>query len=193
VLPGLIPRIVVDGVDVTPALVALTIITVGVAFALGLARGRGVRYALWAGLLVTLLVIGAVTLGSVLTDHGTGAQGVNLVPFQEIQRGLDHRGTVAWTNLVGNVILFIPLGLAVAGLVRGGFWFRLISALAAGLVLSTAIEITQYTGGRVADIDDIILNGAGALLGGLVGATLGGIAEHRSRRADRTTDQPPPA
>ncbi|WP_159450123.1 VanZ family protein [Demequina sp. NBRC 110056] len=187
-IPGTLPRVVVDGVDVGAPLLALGALTVVLAFAIGLARGRGVRYALWAGLVFTLAIIGLVTLGSVLTDSTGGAPGVNLVPFQEIQRGLDHRSGVAWANLVGNVLLFVPLGLAVGGLVRGGFWARLVAATATGVVLSAAIELVQYTGGRVADIDDIILNGLGALVGGVVAATAAALARPGARARSSEVD-----
>lgn len=42
-------------------------------------------------------------------------------------------------------------------------------ATVAGAGLSVIIELTQLTLHRVADIDDVILNGSGALLGALIG------------------------
>jgi len=46
---------------------------------------------------------------------------------------------------------------------------RVLMATIAGAGLSVIIELTQLSLHRVADIDDVILNGSGALLGALVG------------------------
>lgn len=72
-------------------------------------------------------------------------------------------------QVVFNVLLFVPLGLAL----RGYFERSFLTTVLAGLVTSVAIETTQYTGlwglyecaYRVADIDDIITNTLGTLIG----------------------------
>ena len=163
-------------------MLAVCVLAVLVVAVVGLARGRGLRPALWAGLAISVTMIGIITLGSAVTGQYTGDPGVNLVPFDEIQRGLNNRGTSSWTNVVGNIALFVPLGFAIACLVRGGVWARWLLATMSGFVLSTAIEVTQYAFGRVADIDDVILNTSGALVGGLVGALIGALmARQRGR------------
>ncbi|MFV0287685.1 MAG: VanZ family protein [Demequina sp.] len=181
------PSIAIDGVTLSfpILLIALGAVVTAVVGARG---GRSRRTALWGGLLLSLALIGMLTLASLVGDDFDGAQGVNLVPFQEIQRGLDSRGSTPWFNLVGNVLLFIPFGAAVASLARTGFLGRVVYGTLLGGLLSTGIELTQYWGGRVADIDDIILNTAGALLGALLAATVAGLAaSHR-----RATPTAPP-
>ena len=173
---------VVAGAPVTGAMLAVCVLIVVAVAAVGLARGHGFRPALWAGLAISVVMIGVVTLGSVVTGQYTGEPGVNLVPFDEIQRGLNNRGTSSWTNVVGNVALFVPLAFAIACLARGGFWVRWLLATVSGLVLSTAIEVTQYSFGRVADIDDVILNTSGALAGGLLGAVIAATAMRGQRQ-----------
>jgi glycopeptide antibiotics resistance protein len=79
-------------------------------------------------------------------------------------------------NVAGNVALFAPLGVLLpawhAALRRG---WRVV-ALALGV--SLAIELAQYASGRrVADVDDVLLNTAGAALGCLAFA-----AARRARR-----------
>lgn len=178
------PQIALGNMPFAAPLVAAVALAAAVVLAVGLARGKGMRYALWAGLGINLAVIAVLTLGSMVTGQPHGAQGVSLVPFQEIERGLNNRGSVAWVNLVGNIAMFVPVGLAIAALARGDFWARLMLATVCGSVLSTSIELIQYTGGRVADIDDIILNTAGTLVGGVLGAAMGAVGERRrSRRA----------
>lgn len=184
------PEIALGDVSFSAPLVGAVALVLAIALAVGLARGKGMRYALWVGLIISLAVIALLTLGSVATGHPHGAQGVSLVPFQEIERGLNNRGSVAWVNLVGNIAMFVPVGLAIAALARGSFWARLLLATVCGAVLSTGIELIQYTGGRVADIDDIILNTAGALVGGVAGAALGAAGERRRSRRARQASEP---
>lgn len=162
----------VTGDPVVVAVLAVCTAAVIAVAVVGLARGRGIRPALWTGLVISVLVIGVITLGSIVARQVVGEPGVNLVPFQEIERGLRNRGTNSWTNVVGNIAMFTPLGFAIACLVRRGFWARWALATISGLALSAVIEITQHSFGRVADIDDVILNTGGALVGGLVGAVV---------------------
>ena len=89
-----------------------------------------------------------------------GVRGLpQLVPFQttgELLRG------GAWDlvyNIAGNLLWFVPLGLLLG---KGS----LLRALLLGIALSAAIEISQYilvTG--LTDVDDIIFNALGSLLG----------------------------
>jgi len=71
---------------------------------------------------------------------------------------------VSLANLLGNVLLFIPLGLFPALLRKkaAGKWHTL--TLCAGAII--AVELAQYaTGLGSADIDDFILNMLGAAMG----------------------------
>lgn len=177
-------RYVIAGAPVTVGMLLVCTLVVAVVAAVGVARGWGIRPALWTGLVMSVAVIGIITLGSAVTGEFGGQSGISMVPFQEIQRGLDHRGSRARINLVGNIALFVPLGFTIAFLVRNGFWARLGLAGISGLVLSCAIEVTQYSFGRIADIDDVILNTSGALVGGLMGALVAmSVARTTRRRA----------
>jgi glycopeptide antibiotics resistance protein len=89
----------------------------------------------------------------------------NLVPFHTLQIYLNNLGSEFWMrNLFGNLALLLPLGLlgpiALPALDR---WWRI--ALVA-LFYSVAVELIQLAvPDRSADIDDVIVNVAGALLG----------------------------
>lgn len=85
----------------------------------------------------------------------------NLIPFHEIQRVL-WGGPWLWFMLWGNIGMFLPVGFFSALLWRGATWKR---AITVGFLCSMAIEVTQFFIGRVSDIDDIILNTLGSLLG----------------------------
>lgn len=85
----------------------------------------------------------------------------NLKPFHEIRRVL-WGGPWLWFVLWGNIGMFLPIGFCTALLWRNARWYR---SVAAGFLTSAMIEVVQLFIGRVSDIDDIILNTTGALLG----------------------------
>lgn len=84
---------------------------------------------------------------------------VDLRPLDTIWHALQGRGD---TLIIANIALFVPVGAALA-LHR----WRRSPALLASIGLSIGAEVMQYaTGnGRVAQIDDVIVNAVGALLG----------------------------
>jgi len=95
-------------------------------------------------------------------------------------------------QFVFNIALFVPLGI----IVRRYFSRGVLVAVLTGLGLSLLIEATQYTGiwgiyhcaFRLADVDDLIANTAGALVGALVAPLvlwwMPGEAELRPRRLE---------
>ncbi|MGC4109718.1 MAG: VanZ family protein [Nocardioides sp.] len=93
---------------------------------------------------------------------------------------------VAFQQLALNVLLFVPLGFFVRLVVHRG----LVVTTVLGLALSLAIETTQLTGVwglyhcayRVFDVDDLLVNTAGAFLGGV----LAWLFLHRHRRVPET-------
>lgn len=92
----------------------------------------------------------------------------NLVPFDTIQRYIVHRDHFnfdTWfKNLFGNLVLFIPIGFFLP-LLHTGFR-RSLPLLAATICMIAIVETAQMLL-RVGsfDIDDIILNTAGAWIG----------------------------
>ncbi len=90
----------------------------------------------------------------------------NLIPFKSIYEYLfsTHLAIIfALTNVVGNIIIFIPLGMYLQVFKRNKKIFDCITLIC---VISLCVEVTQYILGIGAfDIDDIILNTMGGLLG----------------------------
>ncbi len=158
------------------AIVVVGAIVAVVAGAVGAFWGRAGRAALWVALAVSLAVIGWVTIGLTLVGGYGNGGGVNLSIGQEIERALRTGNVHVWLNVVGNVLMFMPLGATVTWLTRGHVVLRVLTATFLGGALSVAIECTQYVLGRVADVDDIILNTFGALLGSLFALALGCLA-----------------
>lgn len=95
-----------------------------------------------------------------------GTYHYNLTPFQEIKRFWKYReqlGVWSLTNLVGNVIIFIPFGFfgAMASQKRS-----FLGTLLDGFMLSFVVEVFQLLSkvGRF-DVDDLILNTTGVAIG----------------------------
>ena len=94
----------------------------------------------------------------------------NLELFKEIRRFWDYRQQVGYfamfTNLFGNVMIFLPFGffLPMASRYRSFF-----STMFASFVLSLCVEIFQFVT-RVGsfDVDDLFLNTLGGMLGYLL-------------------------
>lgn len=92
---------------------------------------------------------------------------VNLTPLREsIRLFLFYLKNSMWTallvNFLGNIVMFIPIGLF-AGLLldRPCWWKGTLCAFA----LSLFIEISQLIVCRGTDVDDLILNALGGLMG----------------------------
>lgn len=96
--------------------------------------------------------------------------------------GVSHNRSFCMDNAVGNVLLFFPLGVLLPLVFRRvRFW----SGLGIAIMLSSSIEIAQYFtrawgSNRSSDINDVILNSAGACFG-LVVVSLVLSAQKRSR------------
>ena len=85
----------------------------------------------------------------------------NLIPLKEMFR-YSFGSRLFIKNVLGNIILFMPFGFFISYLLRLDKKGIVIFLT---LITSTTIEITQLLIGRVFDIDDIILNVVGGLLG----------------------------
>ena len=96
--------------------------------------------------------------GQVVTD--------NFVPFHTIAIYAANLGSTFWlTQAIGNLLLLMPLGLLgpLAAPWLGRWWRVLVAAT----LISGAIEAVQgaLLADRAADVDDVMLNVLGAMLG----------------------------
>ncbi|MCA0756130.1 VanZ family protein [Paenibacillus sp. N4] len=123
-------------------------------------------------LLLALMALGYTLVMSWLLFYrdryfGTG-YAYNLVPFDTIKRYIvhyDHFNFDIWfNNLFGNIVLFIPIGLFLPLLDKK--YARLLPLAGATVLIIAAAELVQMlTKVGSFDIDDIILNTLGAMLG----------------------------
>lgn len=85
----------------------------------------------------------------------------NFIPFKEIMR-YNITSRLFFKNVLGNMIMFLPFGFFVSLYLKSE---KLTLPLFLILIASISIEVVQLLIGRVFDVDDIILNILGGLLG----------------------------
>ena len=90
-------------------------------------------------------------------NYGTN----NFIPFKEIFR-YNISSSLFLKNVIGNILLFIPFGIFVTYYVKSK---KIYPTLFLSILVSISIEFAQSVIGRTADIDDIILNTVGGILG----------------------------
>lgn len=135
----------------------------------GLTLRRTVREA-GADVLLALSLFAILAL-TVLPEWNPGvpASGRSLVPFEDLLRSLgpdmpSYAVDLAVSNLVANVLLFLPFGFALGlRFPTTPFWRLAVVCL----VLSVSVELVQLLGhlGRSADVTDVLTNVTGGVLG----------------------------
>lgn len=90
-------------------------------------------------------------------NYGTN----NYIPFKEITR-YEIGSNLFYKNVLGNVLLFIPLGFFISYYLKTKKFYLPTFLI---IIFSTVIEFTQTKIGRTFDIDDIILNVVGGIIG----------------------------
>lgn len=125
---------------------------------------NGKKFVLYEELLKLFFIIYILCLFQIVTAQDVSFGGVNIIPFKEIFRY--EAGTyLFYKNILGNVLLFLPFGFFVGYFIK----VKKVSVmLLLTFIVSLSIETIQLAIGRVFDVDDVILN----VLGGLIGFIL---------------------
>jgi len=107
------------------------------------------------------VVIYLLCLFYVVTFEDVSWSSNNFTLFGEITRySLGSR--LFFKNVISNALMFFPYGFFLSYFLKTRKWYII---LISSFITSCAIEITQSAIGRVFDVDDILLNVIGALLG----------------------------
>ena len=120
------------------------------------------KIVLYKEVLALFFMIYILCLFQVVTfQDTTSVTGNNLIPFKEIFRySLGSRLFIK--NVLGNVVMFIPYGFFCSYILKEN---RYLPFLVLTFIASVSIETTQLMIGRVFDIDDIMLNTVGGMIG----------------------------
>ena len=108
-----------------------------------------------------LMIIYILLLYQMLLSTENASSGINLIPFKEITR-YSIGSTLFLYNVIGNIALFIPFGFFISNKLKAKKTHQIIIISA---VISLTAELIQYKIGRAFDIDDILLNVTGAIIG----------------------------
>ena len=108
-----------------------------------------------------LFIIYLLLLYYLLLSTDNASSGLNLTPFKEIIR-YPITSIQFIYNVIGNIVLFLPFGFFISDFIKAKKTYQIliISAL-----ISLTAELIQFKIGRAFDIDDIILNVTGAIIG----------------------------
>ena len=107
------------------------------------------------------------------TENNSGS-GMNLVPFSEILR-YQVGSKMFIYNVLGNILLFVPFGYFVTRYINGKSLYQIFVI---SFITSLTVEILQVKLGRSFDVDDILLNVVGGILGYFLYVSLNAIRTH---------------
>ena len=145
--------------DVWPMLIIITVIISSLRITYLITKHK--KFLLHKEIIYLLAVIYILCLFHVVTFQDINYGESNFIPFKEIFR-YSIGSNKFIKNVLGNIILFIPFGFLSSYLLKNRK-LGVITILT--IIASGTIETVQYYIRRVFDIDDIILN----LLGGIIG------------------------
>lgn len=118
-------------------------------------------------LLIKILLLSRVSLLELFDSQRILSRSINLIPFHSIMEYIsgssDNLRRFAFANEVGNIVIFIPLGIYLPLFKKDK---RELANLLFIFIVSLSVEIIQrLLGIGVSDVDDIILNCLGGWIG----------------------------
>ena len=120
------------------------------------------RITIYKELLMLSFIIYIICLFQVVTfqDEVSWATN-NFIPLKEIFR-YDFGSRLFFKNVLGNMVMFMPFGFFVSYYLKNE---KSLVTIVLTIIASFSIETVQMLIGRVFDVDDILLNVLGGLLG----------------------------
>ena len=123
------------------------------------------KITLYKEIFMLIFIIYMLLLFELLTATDTSnMHGMNLKPFAEISR-YKFGSRLFNINVFGNILIFIPFGMFIASYLSSK---KCLPVFIVALFTSSVVELVQLKIGRSFDIDDIILNVIGSIIGYLL-------------------------
>lgn len=122
------------------------------------------KFVLYKDLFLLMFILYMFLLFELVTSTDFESYSNNFIPFKEIMR-YKYTSKLFYKNVLGNVLLFVPFGYFVNKVLKNK---KIIVGIFVTLVTSLSIELIQMNIGRSFDIDDIMLNLVGGILGYLI-------------------------
>lgn len=121
-----------------------------------------------------LFIIYILLLYYLLLSTENATSGVNIVPFAEMTRyKIGSRAFIY--NVIGNIALFVPFGYFVSDYLKAK---KIHHILIISIIISLTAELIQFKIGRAFDVDDIILNVLGSIIGFMCFISIRAIKNH---------------
>jgi glycopeptide antibiotics resistance protein len=123
---------------------------------------------LWVEFKIIVYIIYSFVLFHLVTTTDFASYSNNFIPFKEIMR-YKITDPLFIRNILGNIVLFIPFSYIFTDIIymickKTNFFICTIYVM----LTSLSIEAIQYFIGRSFDIDDIILNFTGGIIGYII-------------------------
>ena len=148
--------------NIWPMIVIILVIVTSLRIAYLITKHK--KFLLHKELIYLIAITYILCLFYVVTFQDSNYGVSNYIPFKESFRyNIGSRKFIK--NILGSIMLFMPYGFLPSYILKN----RKISiTFILSLIVSVTIEVVQYYIGRVFDIDDIILNVLGGIIGGLL-------------------------
>lgn len=145
--------------DLWPIIIIITVICCSLRIAYLIKNKQKFCFYREVGMLLFILYVMCLFEIVTLQDNNYGLS--NLIPFREIFR-YQVGSRLFIRNIVGNILLFLPYGYFAADYLKSS---KVSSICFLTMIVSLTIELVQLNIGRTFDIDDVILNTFGGMLG----------------------------
>lgn len=123
------------------------------------------KITLYKEIFALIFIMYMLLLFELLTATDTNNyHGINVTPFAEISR-YQFGSRLFNINVFGNILIFIPFGMFIAAYINCK---KVYPVFTVALLTSIVVEVVQLKIGRSFDIDDIILNVIGSIIGYLL-------------------------
>lgn len=122
-----------------------------------------VMFTVYLLILVRIILFKDTQLYDLFAMIGHGQRAVNIIPFASTFEMISNMGSMhILQNVIGNAALFFPMGIFIPLLTNKGFKQTIVIVLG----MSVSIEALQFVMAvGISDIDDVILNMLGAVVG----------------------------
>ena len=122
------------------------------------------KVVLYKDIFILLSILYLLMLYFMLLSTDYSISGVNLYLFREMAR-YSIGSKSFFYNVIGNIVLFIPFGFILSYFVKAK---KIRHVVIPSFIVSLSAEIIQYQIGRAFDVDDVVLNTLGALIGFMI-------------------------
>lgn len=135
---------------------------------------KGEKFSLYKEFFSLAFVVYILLLFGLVTNTDIQSFGNNFIPFREILR-YDIGSNHFYWNVIGNILIFLPFGFFISLYLNSQ---KINKPLIITVITSLTIELVQMFIGRSFDVDDILLNCVGGILGFLLFIGLSAIKRH---------------